>query len=99
MLVTSTDFDAIVIGADAGGLMAAAYLARAGLSTLLTERAGRAGGHYINTLKLGGHDRRHGVRRRAAREGLMGVTSSASMQAARFAHRTSMLHSYSSVFA
>lgn len=54
--MTSTDYDAIVIGADVGGLMAAAYLARCGFSTLVLERARDIGGHFTQTLKLGGHE-------------------------------------------
>jgi len=37
-------YDAAIIGAGANGLTAAAVLARAGLKTLVIERAGRAGG-------------------------------------------------------
>jgi len=38
------DYDAIVIGAGHNGLVSAAYLARAGLRTLVVERRGRVGG-------------------------------------------------------
>ena len=38
------DFDAIVIGAGHNGLVTAAYLARAGMSTLLVEARGEVGG-------------------------------------------------------
>ena len=40
----TTDFDAIVIGAGHNGLLTAAYLARAGLSTLLIEARSEVGG-------------------------------------------------------
>jgi beta-carotene ketolase (CrtO type) len=40
----TTDFDAIVIGAGHNGLVCAAYLARAGLSTLLVEARDSVGG-------------------------------------------------------
>ncbi len=40
----STDFDAIVIGAGHNGLVTAAYLARAGMSTLLVEARADVGG-------------------------------------------------------
>ncbi|MBV9635276.1 MAG: NAD(P)-binding protein, partial [Methylobacteriaceae bacterium] len=37
-------YDAIVVGAGHNGLVAAAYLARNGLSTLVLERSDRIGG-------------------------------------------------------
>ncbi|HSP27396.1 MAG TPA: NAD(P)/FAD-dependent oxidoreductase [Ilumatobacteraceae bacterium] len=40
----ATDFDAIVIGAGHNGLVTAAYLARAGMSTLLVEARAEVGG-------------------------------------------------------
>lgn len=41
---TQTDFDAIVVGAGHNGLIAAAYLARAGMNTLLLEARSSVGG-------------------------------------------------------
>ena len=38
------DFDVIVVGAGAGGLMTAAQLARLGYRTLVAERLGHLGG-------------------------------------------------------
>ena len=40
----AADFDAIVIGAGHNGLVTAAYLARAGVSTLLVEARADVGG-------------------------------------------------------
>ncbi len=42
--MATEDFDAIVIGAGHNGLVTAAYLARAGMSTLLVEARDRVGG-------------------------------------------------------
>src|SRR6266404_449214 len=47
-------WDAVVIGAGLNGLVAAAYLARAGLRTLLLERRERLGG-AADTTELGPH--------------------------------------------
>ena len=41
---STTDFDAIVIGAGHNGLVTAAYLAKSGLSTLLIEARAEVGG-------------------------------------------------------
>ncbi len=42
--VPTTDYDAMVIGAGHNGLVCAAYLARAGLRTLLVEARSSVGG-------------------------------------------------------
>ena len=42
--MTTEDFDTVVIGAGHNGLVTAAYLARAGMSTLLVEARGSVGG-------------------------------------------------------
>src|SRR2546423_2777381 len=42
--MTTTTYDAIIIGAGHNGLVTAAYLAKAGLRTLVLERRDRAGG-------------------------------------------------------
>lgn len=42
-------FDAIVVGGGIAGLTAAAYLSKAGLSTLLCEKESACGG-LVNTL-------------------------------------------------
>src|SRR6185369_2376807 len=47
-------WDAVVIGAGHNGLVAAAYLARAGLRTLVVERRERLGG-AADTVELGPH--------------------------------------------
>ena len=48
---TQRTWDAVVIGAGHNGLVAAAYLARAGLSTLVLERRERVGG-IADTVEL-----------------------------------------------
>jgi phytoene dehydrogenase-like protein len=48
---TTTGYDAIVLGAGHNGLVAAAYLARAGRSVLVLERRDRVGG-AIDTVEL-----------------------------------------------
>ena len=47
--MTTNDYDAIVIGAGAGGLFTAARLARRGYRTLLAERLGKVGGRASTT--------------------------------------------------
>lgn len=49
-----TDFDAVVIGAGAGGLSAAAWLVAAGLRPLVVERLDRLGGR-ASTEEIDGH--------------------------------------------
>jgi len=53
-LAERNDFDAVVIGAGAGGLAAAARLAHAGLRPLVVERLGRPGGR-ASTEEIDGH--------------------------------------------
>jgi phytoene dehydrogenase-like protein len=47
--------DAVVIGAGHNGLVAAAYLARAGLSVLVLERLGEPGGAAVSSSPFSGH--------------------------------------------
>jgi phytoene dehydrogenase-like protein len=50
------DFDAVVIGGGHNGLVAAAYLARAGLRVRLLERLGRVGGAAVSAQPFDGVD-------------------------------------------
>jgi phytoene dehydrogenase-like protein len=50
--------DAVVIGAGHNGLVAAAYLARAGLSVLVLERLGEPGGAAVSASPFSGHAER-----------------------------------------
>ena len=50
--------DAIVIGATADGLAAAAYLGKAGLSTILLEESAEIGGSIRGARYCAGRDRR-----------------------------------------
>ena len=52
-MMSSADYDAVVIGAGHNGLVTAAYLARAGLSTLLVEAREQVGGTAASE-KFGG---------------------------------------------
>jgi phytoene dehydrogenase-like protein len=60
-------YDAIVVGAGHNGLVAAAYLAKAGLTTLVLERRGRAGG-LLSTEEVA-----PGVRAPVAADGVDGL--------------------------
>mgnify|MGYP003725327829 CR=1 FL=1 len=48
-------YDAVVVGGGHNGLVAAAYLARAGLSTLVLERLDHTGGAAISAQAFPGH--------------------------------------------
>ncbi|MFI8189247.1 phytoene desaturase family protein [Streptomyces sp. NPDC085946] len=55
---TDRTYDAVVVGAGHNGLVAAAYLARAGRSVLVLERLGRTGGAAVSTRPFAGVDAR-----------------------------------------
>ena len=48
-------YDVVVVGGGHNGLVAAAYLARAGVSTLLLERLDHTGGAAISAQAFRGH--------------------------------------------
>ncbi|MGW2788873.1 phytoene desaturase family protein [Streptomyces sp. NPDC001251] len=51
-------YDAVIVGGGHNGLVAAAYLARAGKSVLVLERLGRTGGAAVSTRPFAGVDAR-----------------------------------------
>ncbi|MEU5977064.1 NAD(P)/FAD-dependent oxidoreductase [Streptomyces sp. NPDC047315] len=53
-----TSYDAVIVGGGHNGLVAAAYLARAGRSVLVLERAGAVGGAAVSTRPFAGVDAR-----------------------------------------
>ncbi|MEU9012206.1 NAD(P)/FAD-dependent oxidoreductase [Streptomyces sp. NPDC048479] len=53
-----TSYDAVIVGGGHNGLVAAAYLARAGRSVLILERRGNTGGAAVSTRPFAGVDAR-----------------------------------------
>ena len=53
-----SDYDAVIVGGGHNGLVAAAYLARAGRSVLVLERAANTGGAAVSTRAFPGVDAR-----------------------------------------
>ncbi|MCT2594567.1 NAD(P)/FAD-dependent oxidoreductase [Streptomyces sp. N2-109] len=51
-------YDAVIVGGGHNGLVAAAYLARAGLAVLVLERSGHTGGAAVSTRPFAGVDAR-----------------------------------------
>ncbi len=57
-MTTRTSYDVVIAGAGHNGLVAAAYLARAGLSVLVLERLDHTGGAAVSAEAFAGHPAR-----------------------------------------
>lgn len=55
---SKSSYDVVIVGGGHNGLTAAAYLARAGLSTLVLERLPATGGAAVSKVAFSGHDTR-----------------------------------------
>jgi phytoene dehydrogenase-like protein len=55
---SAKQYDVVVAGGGHNGLVAAAYLARSGLSVLVLERLGHVGGAVVSSQAFAGHDAR-----------------------------------------
>ncbi len=58
MSPSANQYDVVVAGGGHNGLVAAAYLARSGLSVLVLERLGHVGGAVVSAQAFAGHDAR-----------------------------------------
>ncbi len=58
MSSSAKQYDVVVAGGGHNGLVAAAYLARSGLSVLVLERLGHVGGAAVSAQAFAGHDAR-----------------------------------------
>ncbi|MGC2347094.1 MAG: FAD-dependent oxidoreductase, partial [Mycobacterium sp.] len=58
MAADPSDVDAVIVGGGHNGLVAAAYLARAGLRVRLLERLQQVGGAAVSSQIFGGVDAR-----------------------------------------